>query len=206
MKKFMLTLACIASIAFTACSGGDADSNGGTAQNSESSQNSSNSGQSDRAEGKNVYEIGDTASLTAISNLADTTYDLTVESVEFTKEYDGIDIQEFVINADESIGMLVVNLSMKNTGDEAYALDMTLEPALSQDETGAGETPIEEFADQGLSKEVAPGDEEPLVLVFIHDKEAATSDYANEDGDYFLTFEYAAKEPTSFRVPLSAIN
>lgn len=202
-RKLGLSLICIASLGLAAC-GGDADtsddeatqSSSSSAPQSEDSEDAESSDSSTEEGTQTIYEVGETAKLKSISNLADTTYELTLDSVEFAPEYDGESITEYIINAPDDMGFLAVNLTMKNTGDEAYMLDMTLQPLLGDDPSTVSEYPVEWFADKGLTKEVAPGAEEPIVLVF------ATSDYyANEDGDLFLQFEPAASQETYFRIP-----
>ncbi|MCT1686060.1 hypothetical protein [Pseudoglutamicibacter cumminsii] len=102
----------------TACGGGsgDASNDGGNASAEATTENKGTENKA--AEGnksdKQLFEIGETVDIDA----AVMDYSIMVKSVEFTKEFQGVAYDEFVINAPDDLKLVVANVVITNTSDE----------------------------------------------------------------------------------------
>ncbi|PWI28438.1 hypothetical protein [Pseudoglutamicibacter cumminsii] len=107
-------------------------------------------------------------------------YSIMVKSVEFTKEFQGVAYDEFVINAPDDLKLVVANVVITNTSDEPIIPEervlnpkLTTKIAHEQDMGHApGDDFVFDFAEEELSKELTPGEqvEVPLVTTIREDE------------------------------------
>lgn len=182
MKKLLMIL--IASTLFiAACSGDDTEnSNGDNNDNEQTEENNENNNENETAdEQKDVYQIGETA--VAESSSYGFPYEVTVNDFQVTAdEVNGYTIAEFFSETSdpgEDTRFSVVNITVANTGDDAFSVNDTMTPSLIGDFTN--ERP-ERDAMPEFNEEIQPGEEMTADLIFI------TSRILDEDGMVELYF------------------
>ncbi|MDK6275289.1 hypothetical protein QP411_06475 [Pseudoglutamicibacter cumminsii] len=182
----------------TACGGGsgDASNDGGNASAEATTENKGTENKA--AEGnksdKQLFEIGETVDIDA----AVMDYSIMVKSVEFTKEFQGVAYDEFVINAPDDLKLVVANVVITNTSDEPIIPServinpkLTTKIAHEQDMGHAPGNDFElDFAEEELSKELAPGEqvEAPLVAT------VQESEITDPEGHVFIQLDFISQE------------
>ena len=121
-----------------------------------------------------------------------------VKSVEFTKEFQGVAYDEFVINAPDDLKLVVANVVITNTSDEPIIPServinpkLTTKIAHEQDMGHAPGNDFElDFAEEELSKELAPGEqvEAPLVAT------VQESEITDPEGHVFIQLDFISQE------------
>ncbi|WP_040929176.1 hypothetical protein, partial [Nosocomiicoccus massiliensis] len=164
-----------------------------TTETSESTD--SNESADDSTSEEEVYDIGETIDLESYE--WDVPYQVTVKSVDVTKEYNGEDITEYVANAQDTNNFVVANTVIKNTSDEPMIPGEYVDPTLGVDMKGNGENFVFELSEEALSKELAPGEEVELDFVFLQNLAHAE----DPDGNFFLHFEGFTDNQKSYVVP-----
>lgn len=193
MKKLLMIL--IASTLFiAACSGDDTEnSNGDNNDNEQTEENNENNNENETAdEQKDVYQIGETA--VAESSSYGFPYEVTVNDFQVTAdEVNGYTIAEFFAEGfepSEDARFAVVNITMANTGDDAFSVNDTMTPSLIGDITS--ERP-ERGAMPEFDEEIPPGEEMTADLIFITNRileEDMVELYFNtHDSDHEFRFE-----------------
>ncbi|WP_411843542.1 hypothetical protein [Salinicoccus sp. HZC-1] len=188
MKKYLGILSILSLVLILgACS----DSNESKGQTTEDT-NEEPSEDSESEDGE-IHEIGDTVEVESFE--WELPYEVTVNSFEQSQEYNGEPIGTFVMNAGESHFLGIVNLTVKNTGEEAIVIGEYVHPDIVQGGEMGGEQFIFDVSEEDLSQELQPGEEATFDLVYIM-TDAIESDY------YELKFENNAPTEQSYRLPL----
>ncbi|WP_297377469.1 hypothetical protein [uncultured Helcococcus sp.] len=203
-KKFVLTLL-IGTLFLTACSSDNKEkvensdvetTNKQKETNTAKEQTKNKSNQAQGTENENaVYKIGETLDMESFE--WEVPYQITVKSVDITREYNGEDITEYVANARETNNFFVAKTIIKNTGDEAIIPGEYVNPKLGEDLAGNGEQFVFELSEEKLSKELAPGEEVELDFVFLKNLEHLE----DPNGNFFLHFEGFTGNQKSYAVP-----
>ena len=203
-KKFVLTLL-IGALFLTACSSDNKEkvensdvetTNEQKETNIAKEQTENKSNQAQGTENENaVYKIGETLDMESFE--WEVPYQITVKSVDITREYNGEDITEYIINANDTDNFFVAKTAIKNTGNEAIIPGEYINPMLGRNLVGNGEHFIFELAEEGLSKERAPGEEVELDFVFLENLKSVE----DSNGNFFLHFEGFTGNQKSYAVP-----
>lgn len=196
-KKLASAFLLSGALLLTACGGsGDASSDGGNASAETTAEN--NGTENKAAEGnkgdKQLFEIGETVDIDA----AVMDYSIMVKSVEFTKEFQGTSYDEYVIGAPDDLKLVVANVVITNTSDEPIIPEeRVINPRLTTKiahEQGMGHAPGNDFeldfAEEELSKELAPGEqvEAPLVAT------VQESEITEPEGHVFIQLDFISQE------------
>jgi|SRR5699024_6910875 len=197
MKKLLMIL--LASIfLISACNGDNTEtSNGNDDENDQTEENNENNNENETAdEQKDVYQIGETAE--AESSSYGFPYEVTVNEFEITAdEVNGYTIEEFFAESfepGEDTRFAVVNITVANTGDDAFSVNDTMTPALIGDMTD--EHPAVNAMPE-FDEEVQPGEEITADLIFI------TSTILDEDEMVDLYFNiHDPKREFRFELPI----
>lgn len=123
-------------------------------------------------------------------------YQITVKSADITQDYNGEDITVYIVNADETDVLVVVNTVINNTSDEQMILGEYVVPKLDPDMQVVGENFEFELSEEALSKKLAPGVEVELDFVFI-----TNTNYTDDNGTFYLSFEGFTDNQKTFRIP-----
>lgn len=203
-KKFVLTLL-IGALFLTACSSDNKEkvensdvetTNEQKETNTINEQTENKSNQAQGTENEDaVYKIGETLDMESFE--WEVPYQITVKSVDITREYNGEDITEYIINANDTDNFFVAKTVIKNTGNEAIIPGEYINPMLGRNLVGNGEHFIFELAEEGLSKELAPGEEVELDFVFLENLKSVE----DPNGNFFLHFEGFTGNQKSYAVP-----
>lgn len=193
MKKFLL-LVLLGVLTLAACGNKEDESDTGstgeeTEETEETEDETSDSGEENSGE---IYEIGDTTQVESYE--FDAEYEVTVNSLDQAKEYDGVPYDEVVINAPESVFLGVVNVTVKNISDEPMVIGEYVFPdIIESDREGGGEQFIFDFSEEDLNKELAPDEEATFDLVYSMDSETS---------EYYLKFENGMPTETTYSLPI----
>ena len=107
MKK-LLSLFCVMGLSFLLVACGDSSDEKETDTSNEKTETEETSSGSDQAQGTEnedaVYEIGETLAMESYE--WEVPYQVTVKSVDVTREYNGEDITEYVANAQDTNNFL----------------------------------------------------------------------------------------------------
>lgn len=202
-KKIILTLL-LGVLFLTACTdsnkdGNNSESNTTAEQEEAETTTEQTENKSEQTQGKEnedaVYEIGETLDMESFE--WEVPYQITVKSVDITREYNGEDITEYIINANETDNFFVAKTVIKNTGKEAIIPGEYINPMLGRNLMGNGEHFIFELSEKGLSKELAPGEEVELDFVFLENLKSVE----DPNGNFFLHFEGFTGNQKSYAVP-----
>ena len=197
MKK-LLSLLCVMGLSFllVACSdSSDEKETDTTNAETETGENSSGSDQAQGTENDDaVYEIGETLEMESYE--WEVPYQVTVKSVDVTREYNGEDITEYVANAQDTNNFVVAKTVIKNTSDEPMIPGEYVVPRLGVDMNGNGENFVFELSEEELSKEIAPGEAVELDFVFLENLA-----HADSEGNFYLHFEGFTDNQKSYVVP-----
>ena len=197
MKK-LLSLLCVMGLSFllVACSdSSDEKETDTTNAETETGENSSGSDQAQGTENEDaVYEIGETLAMESYE--WEVPYQVTVKSVDVTREYNGEDITEYVANAQDTNNFVVAKTVIKNTSDEPMIPGEYVVPRLGVDMNGNGENFVFELSEEELSKEIAPGEAVELDFVFLENLA-----HADSEGNFYLHFEGFTDNQKSYVVP-----
>jgi hypothetical protein len=184
----------------TACSGDAGNGSGDT-----SAEATSDGADSQEAsDGKQLFEIGETADIETFE--WGVPYQVSVKSVDFTDEYDGMAYDELVLNAPETLSIVVADTVITNSGDEPMVPGEYIDipranTAIAHEDErgfGPGSDFFFDFAEEGLSEELAPGEEVEVPLVFTLDM----TDVDDPEGRIFIQFNRLAQtDSISFAVP-----
>lgn len=178
---------------------GDSSDEKETDTSNEKTETEETSCGSDQAQGTEnedaVYEIGETLEMESFE--WDIMYDVTVHSVDFTREYGSHEITEFVINGNETDHFAVAKATVKNNSDEEYKVGEYISPIFGTDLDGTGEDFEFELSEESVSQDVAPGEEVEVEFVFI----VTTAYLENPDDDFYLHFEGFTDNQKSYVVP-----
>ncbi len=177
----------------SACNDDNADEEANDESTTETSNESEEADESTNEE--QVFDIGETIDLESYE--WEVPYEVTVNSVDITREYNGEDITEYIINANDTDNFFVANTVIKNTGDEPIIPGEYVVPRLGRNLEGNGENFVFELSEEELSKELAPGEEVELDFVFLENTESAD----DPDGNFFLHFEGFTDNQKSYVVP-----
>lgn len=197
MKKLLMIL--LASIfLISACNEDNTEnSNGNDGENNQTEENDENNNENETAdEQKDIYQIGETA--TAESSSYGFPYEVTVNEFQITAdEVNGYTLSEFfseTSNPGEDTRFSVVNITVANTGDDAFSVNDTMTPMLIGDMTS--ESP-EINAMPEFDEEIQPGKEITADLIFI------TSTILDEDETVDLYFNiHDPKREFRFELPI----
>ena len=202
-KKIILTLL-LGVLFLTACTdsnkdGNNSESNTTAEQEEAETTTEQTENKSEQAQGKEnedaVYEIGETLDMESFE--WEVPYQITVKSVDITREYNGEDITEYIINANETDNFFIAKTVIKNTGKEAIIPGEYINPMLGRNLMGNGEHFIFELSEKGLSKELAPREEVELDFVFLENLKSVE----DPNGNFFLHFEGFTGNQKSYAVP-----
>lgn len=197
MKKLLMIL--LTSIfLISACNGDNTEnSNGNDGENDQTEENDENNNENETAdEQKDIYQIGETAA--AESSSYGFPYEVTVNEFQITAdEVNGYTIAEFFAESSdpgEDTRFSVVNITVANTGDDAFSVNDTMTPMLIGDMTN--EDP-EINAMPEFDEEIQPGEEITADLIFI------TSSILDEDEMVDLYFNiHDPKREFRFELPI----
>lgn len=192
MKKFLL-LALLGVLTLAACGNEEDDTETGSTseETEETEDDTSDSGEENSGE---IHEIGDTTQVESYE--FDAEYEVTVNSLDQAKEYDGTPVDEVIINAPESVFLGVVNVTVKNISDEPMVIGEYVFPDITEsDSEGGGEQFIFDFSEEDLNQELAPDEEATFDLVYSMDSESET-------GEYYLKFENGMPTETIYSLPI----
>lgn len=125
-------------------------------------------------------------------------YSITVKSVDFTKEFQGMPIDEYAVGAPDGTKFVIANVVITNTNDEPIVpIDRVINPKLTLEiahEQERGYAPGQDFefdfAEEELSKELAPGEEVEVPLVSIVDEDEIT----DPEGRVFILLDFISQE------------
>lgn len=208
MKKKFILILLMGVLFLTACTDGNKEGVDNSETNTTSEQTENNttneqtenkSGQAQGTENEDaVYKIGETLDMESFE--WEVPYQITVKSVDITREYNGEDITEYIINANDTDNFFVAKTVIKNTGDEAIIPGEYINPMLGRNLMGNGEHFIFELSEKGLSKELAPGEEVELDFVFLENLKSVE----DQNGNFFLHFEGFTGNQKSYAVPTKA--
>ncbi len=202
-KKIILTLL-LGVLFLTACTdsnkdGDNLESNTTAEQEEAETTTEKTENKSKQSQGKEnedaVYEIGETLNMESFE--WEVPYQITVKSVDITREYNGEDITEYIINANDTDNFFVAKTVIKNTGDEAIIPGEYINPMLGRNLMGNGEHFIFELSEKELSKELNPGEEVQLDFVFLENLKIVE----DPNGNFFLHFEGFTGNQKSYAVP-----
>ena len=197
MKK-LLSLLCVMGLSFLLVACGDSSDEKETDTSNEKTETEETSSGSDQDQGTEnedaVYEIGETVDVESYE--WEVPYQVTVKSVDVTREYNGEDITEYVANAQDTNNFFVADTVIKNTSDEPIVPGEYITPRLGVDMNGNGENFVFELSEEKLSKEIAPGEEVELDFVFLENLA-----HADSEGNFYLHFEGFTDNQKSYVVP-----
>lgn len=198
MNKKLLLIFLIGVLYLTACS--DKEKEKEKLDNSEAETTTEeNENKSKQTLGKEneeaVYEIGETLDMESYE--WEVPYQITVESVDIAREYNGEDITDYIINAHETDNFFIAKTIIQNRSDEAIIPGEYVVPTLGRNLKGNGEDFLFELSEKELSKELAPGEEVELDFVFLENLESVE----NPEGNFFLHFEGFTSNQKSYVVP-----
>ncbi|WP_017547933.1 hypothetical protein [Salinicoccus carnicancri] len=197
MKKYLEILSTLSLILILgACSDSNESEGETTEENTdEETAEDTNEEASEDSESEDgeIHEIGDTVEVESFE--WELPYEVTVNSFEQSQEYNGEPIDTFVMNAGESHFLGIVNLTVKNTGEEAIVIGEYVHPDIVQGGEMGGEQFIFDVSEEDLSQELQADEEATFDLVYIM-TDAIDSDY------YELKFENNAPTEQSYRLPL----
>jgi len=197
MKKLLMIL--LASIFLvSACNEDNTEnSNGNDGDNDQTAENDENNNENETADKqKDIYQIGETAA--AESSSYGFPYEVTVNDFQITAdEVNGYTIEEFFSETSdpgEDARFALVNITMANTGDDAFSVNDTMTPFLVSDMIN--EDP-EVKAMPEFDEEIQPGEEITADLIFI------TTTALDEDGTIDLYFNiHDPKRVFRFELPI----
>jgi hypothetical protein len=166
----MILLASIFLVA--ACNGDDSENSSDNGRNDQVEENDdtndTNSEDESEDEQQDVYQIGETAA--SESSSYGFPYEVTVNDFQVTAdEVNGSTIADYYAEGfepSEETRFAVVNITMTNTGDDAFSVNDSMTPVLDGEFTS--ETP-ETNAMQAFDEEIPPGEEITADLIFITD-------------------------------------
>ncbi|MCK1976307.1 DUF4352 domain-containing protein [Jeotgalicoccus huakuii] len=191
MKKLLLFFV-FTLFALTAC--GNEENTEATDTSEVSEETEDESSNSEEGKSDEIYEIGDTTQVESYE--FDAKYEVTVNSLDQVKEYDGQPVEEVIINAPESVFLGVVNLTVKNISDEPIVIGEYVFPdIIESDREGGGEQFIFDFSEEDLNQELAVDEEATFDLVYSMDSELGS-------GGYYLKFENGMPTETTYSLPI----
>lgn len=198
MKK-LLSLLCVMGLSFALVACSDSSDEKETDTSNEKTEtedvNKEESSEADDNSGETVVEIGETIDLESYE--WEVPYQVTVKAVDITREYNGEDINDYIINAHETDNFFIAKTVIKNTSDEPMIPGEYVVPTLGRNMNGNGEDFVFELSEEQLSKELAPGEEIELDFVFLENLESVE----DPDGNLFLHFEGYTGNQKSYKVP-----
>ncbi|MBM7597887.1 hypothetical protein JOC34_000244 [Virgibacillus halotolerans] len=197
MKKLLMIL--LAGIFIAGCSNDDTSNEADTDDDQVTEDNDSedeNIDNDDGEEKKDVYQIGETAQITSSSY--GFSYEVTVNDFELTTdEIDGYSMEDFNSQPHEDRRFAVINVTLKNTGEDRLVPNDKLSAQLLGELTS--ESSLIEFYKKG-DEELDPGEEMTDDLVYM------SRTFFDEDTIY-LTYEAeATKEEVKFELPIPENN
>ena len=188
MKKLFIIL--LAGVFIAGCSN-DQDNNKTSASESKIDQTKQAESKRDKnTEKKDVYQIGETAVIT--SDMYDFDYEVTVNDFELSKVVEGVSIDDFVSGAPENERFAVVEVTIKNIGDESYVPNEMFSANFSNIDQESGKISEDEFFTE-RDKELAPGEEITGPVVFITKVDIADA--------FLMKYEVMSDEETHFELP-----
>ncbi|TFJ91205.1 hypothetical protein [Lentibacillus salicampi] len=196
MKKLLIIL--LAGIFIAGCSGTDGageNSDGGESEGNQFEEDNEGENEQSEEDGKEaVYQIGETAQITSSSY--GFPYEVTVNDFKVTKEVEGYSVEDFFMEGSEpseETRLAVVNITMKNTGNESFVPDEKISAELIGELTSvSSETKVftERKEELGTDEEITGN------LVFV-------SNTLFDDGLVYLIYEFAdPDEEVKFELPV----
>jgi hypothetical protein len=215
VRRAVLALAIGTTLTLSACgtgpdeggapeSGSDNGENAGSGESADSGDSTGGDEPAPSGEGPKgepIFEMGETVQVEVASDPADGTYEATIDSARFTDTFEGTHISEYVINAPESAGLLVVSLTITNTGSEPHVLLDGFQPTWTEEPNKGMEYAFELDGDQGLTATLEPGQEREIELAYSQPAHPA------EEGleESFVNFEPIFGDQPIVRIPSDAI-
>ena len=194
MKKWMIVV--LAALVLAACSdknnANEGNSEGAATNEGSQVDQNEDSNQTSEEEHRNIYKMDETAVIT--SDLYDFDYEVTVTDFTITDEIDGVSIFDYVRGLEESdpTRFAVVDVTIKNSSDEAYVPSEMFSANFSDVDQEAGVTSELDFSKE-LDRELAPGEEVDTQIVYtfeVEDQEA-----------FWFKYEIMSDEETIFELP-----
>ncbi|CAD2073941.1 hypothetical protein GCM10007358_12300 [Phocicoccus schoeneichii] len=198
MNKKLLLLLLSGALFLSACNDEESNNNSDKETTSEATEDTNSESEESNEETNNeekVFDIGETIDLESYE--WEVPYQVTVKSVDVTREYNGEDINDYIINAHEADNFFVAKTVIKNTSDEPMIPGEYVVPTLGRNMNGNGEDFVFELSEEQLSKELASGEEIELDFVFLENLESVE----DPDGNLFLHFEGYTDNQKSYVVP-----
>lgn len=140
-----------------------------------------------------IHEIGDTVEVESYE--WEIPYQVTVNSFEQTQEYGGESMEDFLMNSGETNFLGIVNLTVKNTADEAIMIGEYVHPDVAQGDSDGAEEFVFDVSENDLSQEIQPGEEATFDLAYIMDSTV-------NNGYYTLKFETGLPTETKYKLPV----
>ncbi|WP_026906276.1 DUF4352 domain-containing protein [Paucisalibacillus globulus] len=192
MKKLLLVFILGALIIFIAGCSEDKENSEDKGNKTNPSQvvDNGNVESSEEEDKKKIYQIGETAVIT--SDMYEFDYEVTVNNFELTREFDGVKLEEFLLNAQDVQRFAIVEVTIKNISDRTYIPNDMFSANFSGIDEESGQTSYDEFFTVG-DEELAPGDEISGHLVYI-----TSVDYADT---FLVKYEVMSEEETQFELP-----
>ena len=197
MNKKLLLLLLSGALFLSACNDEESNNTSEEETASEATEDTNSESEESNEETNNeekVFDIGKTIDLESYE--WEVPYQVTVKSVDVTREYNGEDITEYVANAQDTNNFFVADTVIKNTSDEPIVPGEYITPRLGVDMNGNGENFVFELSEEELSKEIEPGEEVELDFVFLENLA-----HADSEGNFYLHFEGFTDNQKSYVVP-----
>ncbi len=190
MKKYKLFSWLFAAVLVLGACG--SDEKDGEAE-TEAADKTATADEEESNENSEVYEIGDTVEVESYE--WEIPYQVTVNSFEQTQEYGGESMEDFLMNSGETNFLGIVNLTVKNTADEAIMIGEYVHPDVAQGDSDGAEEFVFDVSENDLSQEIQPGEEATFDLVYIMDSTV-------NNGYYTLKFETGLPTETKYKLPV----
>ena len=196
MKKILFIL--LAAVFIAGCSSNNdegAESEPAEGEEGTSETETENGDSEEETEDKEIYQIGETAKTT--SNVYGFPYEVTVNSFELATSIEGLSIEDFNYSAEEGGRFAVVNVTIKNTGEDPFVPNEKISAQLYDGDTPMFSTERDTFTEG--NEELGAGEEVTGNLIY-------TSNYFDDFDSLYLTYEAEAiKEEIKIELPIPAL-
>lgn len=163
MKKILtIFLSSMFVLVLAACGGDDSEdtSNSSSESNDNTEESEADSSGGDYHEGQ--VEIGETANVRTFPS--EKIVEVTVNDMNLATEVEGNSIEEYIVNAVPEARLLVVDMTIKNTSDEAITPAGELPTTRQEDDRGNDGAKMEFFPE--FEQPIEPGEEVSGTLFF----------------------------------------